>query len=870
MALGGGFQADAFQNDAFQTAAPSIQFDAIGEPFYPVGLGGHLQIGGRDIASAARITSLYRASAWDGANLGYVWTRTNGFLWSEDITQAPWSVTGSVKTAPDKLTEVDTTASHYVSQAGQTGGYKWISGEFMQAERTWVYLFLQAGAIHAWFDLVNGVVGTVAGTDAVATITPVGDGYYKCTLRAINTANTSPGFGPAPSDAVSSYTGVLGSGIMARKLMWDHGDTVRDYLFSGATNGTATDTTTSLPTALLKLSARTQLLTNSTFSGYGSIPNIWTRTWSYPGYTEVVPSNYSGDGAQAILCSRSTTASTNPYFSSVASLEANKTYCYSILIEDVSITTGSLYARSLISVAMPSGGTIFYPPCPANPYGGPTSNKTLQPGILKMILVNGITAGNATIRAGFGISDAWIGYVKMSRPQVELGTERTAFIPTVSSTATVTDYSYTDAGDVTLSDFANGIVGQTLVAGDGVTTDFIVTAPDGYTASNISIYKTDWQGKVKQFATARTNILSQSGDLSKWAPGFGGTGSTPTTSYNSQDGPDGTPNTASRFTFNSGAGTTSADYSWTGISCGQSVTAGSIVTSDIWVRGTAGDKLWWRHAAAGTGALITIAQTGVWQKVSLTEVALSTAIPTFTIGIRQGMQGTINSTVTVDIAYGMVVVGSPYCGSYIPNNQLGVTTYTDYSLTGTTASFTTAPASGSLITSDYTYTGKAAIGDYIWNGRGAFAEEALPIGGTGWRKPRKDKTFLDYLNEQRGKTESVQIPGMDLFIEYGMLTAYASEPSKSYLDGRVEPVPEYKPTPIKTEPMELPPLQTKRVKAIRLDPSLIRPMEFPPERAAISGVSLVFEYGALTAYSESRMSGAEAMAIMLAIQMLNE
>lgn len=405
-----------------------------------------LKIGGSNLAGGTNptVTAIRLASNWDGANLAYVWPRKNQFLWAEDLTNGAWNVMNASKASATKLNETATNSSHSVFQAGATGGYKTIQGEFKAGERNWVVLFHQSLAIQAFFDLTNGVVGTVTGTEATASITPVpGDpGWYKCVFTALAPSGNNEGFGIASADNTPQYLGTAGYGLYARKVMWDHADKNYGYLFSDSTNGTASDTTSNPAWVLLKTSARTQILQNAILAGSGSTPSAnWTKAGTAT--TTLGASTYTGDSAQAITIDASAAAG-QTYFGQTPTALANTTYCFSILVENVNITSALQYARSLI-VAYPPSGSLIYPPCPANPFGGPTSNKTLQAGVLKIIIKVGATGGPMTVRAGFGIGDNFQGTIKFSRPQLEVGTERTAFMPSnVNVTYTITDYAQSD------------------------------------------------------------------------------------------------------------------------------------------------------------------------------------------------------------------------------------------------------------------------------------------------------------------------------------------------------------------------------------------------------------------------------------------
>lgn len=150
--------------------------------------------------------------------------RTNLLLYSEQFDNAAWrktfsSVSPEATTAPngsntaDKLVEDTNNNQHYVVQAasGISSGIATFSVYAKAAERTWLRMQTNQFFGFAWFNLSLGVVGTVNG-GVVATITPAGNGWYRCTC-------TSDYVGPgcylfiADANNSSSHQGDGASGI---------------------------------------------------------------------------------------------------------------------------------------------------------------------------------------------------------------------------------------------------------------------------------------------------------------------------------------------------------------------------------------------------------------------------------------------------------------------------------------------------------------------------------------------------------------------------------------------------------------------------------------------------------------------------------
>jgi hypothetical protein len=159
-----------------------------------------------------------------------VWeSRTNLLTYSEDFTNAAWtktraSITANQIIAPDgaltadKLVE-DTTASnsHQVVFGVTTIASSVHTGTIYAkaAERSW--LLIQIGATTAglaYFNLADGTVGTVTG-GYTATITSVGNGWYRCSLAGTIAGTSTNNFRVylATANGTFSYTGDGYSGI---------------------------------------------------------------------------------------------------------------------------------------------------------------------------------------------------------------------------------------------------------------------------------------------------------------------------------------------------------------------------------------------------------------------------------------------------------------------------------------------------------------------------------------------------------------------------------------------------------------------------------------------------------------------------------
>ena len=188
------------------------------------------------LLSAANNVARFDHNPVTGESLGLLIEeqRTNLLLRSEEFNDASWGKVGSSITentivAPagtltgDYVVETATTGSHRVSQTfSAVSGTAYTQSVFAKAgARSFIQLFLDSVqfGVNAFanFNLSTGTIGTV-GSSATATITPVGNGWYRCTIT-VTASSTSSSVAyyqiitSATSARVETYTGDGFSGI---------------------------------------------------------------------------------------------------------------------------------------------------------------------------------------------------------------------------------------------------------------------------------------------------------------------------------------------------------------------------------------------------------------------------------------------------------------------------------------------------------------------------------------------------------------------------------------------------------------------------------------------------------------------------------
>jgi hypothetical protein len=150
----------------------------------------------------------------------------NLLAWSQDFSNAYWLTTASgvsvsinSSTAPNgtltanSVNENLSNSSHYVgtfNAMSLSTSIHTLSVYAKKVNRDWIDLVLYDGTIgrHAWFNINTGILGTVQ-SGATASITNVGNGWYRCSISMPMSASNVNylGLGVSNADGVSTYTG---------------------------------------------------------------------------------------------------------------------------------------------------------------------------------------------------------------------------------------------------------------------------------------------------------------------------------------------------------------------------------------------------------------------------------------------------------------------------------------------------------------------------------------------------------------------------------------------------------------------------------------------------------------------------------------
>ena len=192
--------------------------------------------------------------------------RTNLLLRSQEFDNASWTkvaatVTANAGVAPDgtstaeKVVESATTAVHYILQIATTTAASHTFSTYAKAgERSLIILQCDNPSVSQQFNLSTGALGNATGSPT-STITPVGNGWYRCTMTFAAISTTPAFYIILATGSGSNYAGDGTSGVFVYGAQLEAGAFATSYIPTGASTVTRSADVASVATSAFPYSA---------------------------------------------------------------------------------------------------------------------------------------------------------------------------------------------------------------------------------------------------------------------------------------------------------------------------------------------------------------------------------------------------------------------------------------------------------------------------------------------------------------------------------------------------------------------------------------------------------------------------------------
>jgi hypothetical protein len=306
--------------------------------------------------------------------------RTNTSTYSEDFSNAVWtktrcSITSNSIISPDGTLTADTlvedstaSSTHPTSQSVTvTASAQTFSIYAKSANRNWLQLqFLSTSNATAFFDLSNGVIGTV-GSAATASIQSVGNGWYRCIITATTTAGSNTiGIYPASANGTNSYTGNGTASLYIWGSQLEAGSNATSYIPTVAASVTRNADVIS-KTGISSLIGQTEgtLLVDVNYEAEGIFKNYLNLGTSTTSYIAIVARANNKIGMEVLNSTAQVNASSTATYSTNQRLKIAMTY---------KLNDFKLYVNGVLQ-ATDTSGTV---PAKAEIYLGSYGNGTNQ------------------------------------------------------------------------------------------------------------------------------------------------------------------------------------------------------------------------------------------------------------------------------------------------------------------------------------------------------------------------------------------------------------------------------------------------------------------------------------------------------------
>ena len=418
-----------------------------------------------DNITSTNLVTFTRASSgtYVAANGFITQAVVNVLLWSESFEQSGWSTTGATITPKSAVGPTgELSASKLVSNAG-VSGRKFVYQYCTVTAQKYTYsVYLKAGEFTTatlWFDttaivegsyypayiLINLATG-VSSNPAIVSMTPVGNGWYRCVASAtFTTGGVYPIALSIGAPNGGDYVGDGVSGIYIWGAQLETGSTATDYIKTTSTINSAPrfthDPITGESLGLLVEEQKTNLVPNNTMVGASLSPQLLPTGWgSYlnpSGITFSITGISSQNGLNYVDLrfqgTPSTTGEMTVYVGTIVTAALNQTFTASAYASIVAGSTTNINTISLRIFQLNSGA-----------YVRETSTNILSS------LQSTLTRCYATSTIGSGVNQAspCISLfatntttpiditIRVAAPQFESGLTATSVIPTTNAAVT--------------------------------------------------------------------------------------------------------------------------------------------------------------------------------------------------------------------------------------------------------------------------------------------------------------------------------------------------------------------------------------------------------------------------------------------------
>jgi hypothetical protein len=345
-----------------------------------------------------------------------IWGKTNG------------SITANSTTAPNGTATADTyipnTVNSYhplVQTIAVTSGTQYTFSIYVKSSG-YDYLLINtsvgsaSGNVGPLFNLSTGtLIGSLGGNNYGATITSVGNGWYRIVFSYVtNATSTAIDINPLPTSTIATYSGNGTSGIFAWGAQLVEGSSAQTYFpTTDRLNVPRLSYMYGSCPALLLEPQRTNLFQNSGWTGGGATPTGWTSFIS--GSTTALASIKN----LSVTAYRFSGTSQRTFFVNSISVTSGTTYTISFYVESV---TTAAEIQQCVSFGSSTSSTYYKNGVAI------TSLTLVEAGNLYSVTCVAGTTATADMRIGIGTQSNVTANIVISMPQMEQGAYYTTFI----------------------------------------------------------------------------------------------------------------------------------------------------------------------------------------------------------------------------------------------------------------------------------------------------------------------------------------------------------------------------------------------------------------------------------------------------------